>query len=92
MKVEDCDLIIFLNEREREREREREIERVSVCVPHPVPSKLPSFPVFRAESRAGKDEPKTPLKSRRDITNLDQRSWVISRDMGLGQSHVPALV
>ena len=30
--------------------------------------------------------------SRSDITNLDQRSWVISRDMGLGQSHVPALV
>ena len=30
--------------------------------------------------------------SRRDITNLDQRSWVMSRDVGLGQSHVTAQV
>ena len=29
--------------------------------------------------------------SRCDITNLDQRSWVILRDVGLGQSHVAAL-
>ena len=29
--------------------------------------------------------------TRHDITNLDQRCWVISWDMGPGQSHVPAL-